>query len=97
MLVISRKENESIRLEPAPGIDPALTLAEAFQSGAIVVKLMRVGARRVRLAIEAPAALRVLRDQRPDAAALARPCEGEASADAVRDSFRRAPRAAGGS
>jgi sRNA-binding carbon storage regulator CsrA len=68
MLVISRKENESIRIEPAPGIDPALTLLEAFRRGVIVVTLMRVGARRVRLVVEAPAALKVLRDPGPEAA-----------------------------
>lgn len=69
MLVISRKENQSIRIEPSPGVDPAMTLLEAFEQGAIVVKLMRVGARRVRLVIEAPRALRVSRDEGPEPAA----------------------------
>jgi sRNA-binding carbon storage regulator CsrA len=70
MLVISRKENQSIRIEPAPGISPAMTLLEAFEHGALVVKLMRVGGRRVRLVIEAPRALRVSRDQSPEPDAL---------------------------
>lgn len=93
MLVVSRKENESVRIKPAPGVDPALTLLEAFQSGDIVVKLMRVGSRRVRLVIEAPAALRILRDQAPDAAGACLP-EGEATPGGVRDPSRRTPKAA---
>jgi sRNA-binding carbon storage regulator CsrA len=61
MLVISRKENESIRIEPIDGIDPSLTLREAFANGSIVVTLQHVGTRRVRLLIEAPLALRIIR------------------------------------
>ena len=65
MLVVSRKENESIRIEPAEGLDPSLTLREAFASGAIVVRLQRIGHRRVQLVIEAPPALRVTRNHAP--------------------------------
>jgi sRNA-binding carbon storage regulator CsrA len=61
MLVVSRKENESIRIEPVDGIDPSLTLREAFENGSIVVTLQHVGTRRVRLLIEAPIALRIIR------------------------------------
>ena len=61
MLVVSRKENESIRIEPIEGIDPSLTLREAFAQGPIVVKLTHVGMRRVRLLIEAPTALKIIR------------------------------------
>jgi sRNA-binding carbon storage regulator CsrA len=61
MLVVSRKENESIRIEPVEGVDPSLTLREAFAQGAIVVKLQHVGTRRVRLLIEAPIALKIIR------------------------------------
>ncbi len=65
MLVISRKENESIRIEPAEGLDPSLTLEEAFRRGPIVVKLVRIGGRRVRLVIEAPPPLKVWREAEP--------------------------------
>jgi sRNA-binding carbon storage regulator CsrA len=61
VLVVSRKENESITIEPVEGVDPSLTLREAFANGAIVVKLTHVGARRVRLLIEAPKALKIQR------------------------------------
>jgi sRNA-binding carbon storage regulator CsrA len=63
MLVVSRKENESIRIEPVDGLDPALTLREAFASGAIVVRLQHVGHKRVRLLIEAPPALKIMRSE----------------------------------
>ena len=65
MLVVSRKEQESIRIEPVEGLDPSMTLREAFAHGAILVKLVHVGSKRVRLAIEAPPPLRVTRGDTP--------------------------------
>lgn len=78
MLVVSRKEHESILIEPVEGLDPSLTLREVFAQGAILVKLVHVGHRRVRMAIEAPAALRV---KRSDTAPLepASSCDGAAA------------------
>ena len=61
MLVISRKEAESIRIEPIDGLDPSLTVREAFQNGPIIVTLVRVGGRRARLAVNAPAPLKIWR------------------------------------
>jgi len=70
VLVVSRKENESIQIEPLDGIDPSMTLQEAFAKGPIVLTLKHVGARRVRIVVEAPGALRIMRSQadpeRPD-------------------------------
>ncbi len=66
MLVISRKENEVISIEPAAGLDPSLTLRDAFSRGPIVVRLIRVGGSRVRLAIDGPPELRVWRGPCPD-------------------------------
>ena len=65
MLVFSRKENESIKIEPLDGIDPSMTLHEAFAQGPIVLTLKHVGARRVRIVVEAPGALRIMRAE-PD-------------------------------
>ena len=59
MLVITRKENESIAIAPPEGVDPALTLREVFGEGPIVVSFVHVGNRRVRLTIEAPALMKV--------------------------------------
>jgi sRNA-binding carbon storage regulator CsrA len=61
VLVVSRKENESIQIEPLDGIDPSMTLQELFAQGPIIVTLKHVGARRVRIVVEAPGALRIMR------------------------------------
>ena len=61
MLVVSRKENESITIEPADGLDPSMTVREAFAHGPIVVTIAHVGPRRVRIAIEAPSVLKIMR------------------------------------
>jgi sRNA-binding carbon storage regulator CsrA len=63
MLVVSRKENESIKIEPLAGVDPSLTLREAFAHGPILLTLRHVGPRRVRIVIEAPSALKILRGE----------------------------------
>ena len=63
MLVVSRKENESIQIEPVDGIDPSLTLHEVFAQGPIVLTLKHVGSRRVRIVVEAPGALRIMRTE----------------------------------
>ena len=63
VLVVTRKENESIKIEPLDGIDPSLTLHEVFAQGPIILTLARVGARRVRIVVEAPIALRIKRTE----------------------------------
>jgi sRNA-binding carbon storage regulator CsrA len=63
VLVVSRKENESITIEPADGLDPSLTLRDIFEHGSIVLTLAHVGPRRVRIAIEAPSALKIMRSE----------------------------------
>lgn len=65
MLVVTRKENESITIEPVDGVDPTLTLREVFAHGPILLKLTHVGQRRVRIVVEAPSALKVLRNEAP--------------------------------
>jgi sRNA-binding carbon storage regulator CsrA len=60
MLIVSRKENEWIRIEPVEGLDPKLTLRDVFADGPIIVKVMHVG-RRVRLVIDAPPSLKIWR------------------------------------
>jgi sRNA-binding carbon storage regulator CsrA len=81
MLVISRKEHESIRIEPVEGLDPSMTLREAFARGAILVKLVHIGHRRVRLAIEAPPTLHV---RRSGASGETQAAPGSAEADGHR-------------
>jgi len=63
MLVVTRKENESIKIEPLDGIDLSLTLQQVFAQGPIVLTLKHVGERRVRIVVQAPHALRIMRSQ----------------------------------
>lgn len=63
MLVVSRKENESIKIEPLADVDPSLTLREVFAQGPILLTLRHVGPRRVRIVIEAPSELKILRGE----------------------------------
>ncbi len=63
MLVVTRKANESIKIEPVDGVDPSLTLREVFAQGPIFLKLAHVGQRRVRIVVEAPSSLKVMRSE----------------------------------
>jgi sRNA-binding carbon storage regulator CsrA len=64
MLVVSRKEHESIKIEPLEGLDRTMTLREAVAHGPVLVRLVHVGHKRVRLSIDAPPPLQVRRDVR---------------------------------
>jgi sRNA-binding carbon storage regulator CsrA len=61
MLIVTRKTNESITIEPLGNVDPDMTLGEAFQNGPIEIKLVRINRSRVRLAIAAPPEFQVWR------------------------------------
>ena len=63
MLIVTRKTNESITIEPLAGVDPSMTLGEAFQNGPIEIKLVRINRSRVRLAIDAPPEFHVWRSK----------------------------------
>ena len=80
MLVVSRKENESIMIEPLEGIDPSLTLREVFAHGPIRLTLKHVGARRVRIVIQAPSALKIMRSDADAAADAATASAGPTAA-----------------
>jgi sRNA-binding carbon storage regulator CsrA len=63
MLVVSRKTNESITIEPQEGVDLSLTLGEVFAQGPIVLTLTHVGPRRARILVAAPKVLKVMRSE----------------------------------
>jgi sRNA-binding carbon storage regulator CsrA len=67
MLIVTRKTNESITIEPLGTVDPEMTLGEAFQNGPIEIKLVRINRSRVRLAIDAPAEFQVWRGKQDEA------------------------------
>ncbi|HVY64603.1 MAG TPA: carbon storage regulator [Gammaproteobacteria bacterium] len=61
MLVITRRENESITIVLADGVDPDLTLRDAFRQGPIEVRVVHVSGGRVRIAVSAPPELKIWR------------------------------------
>jgi sRNA-binding carbon storage regulator CsrA len=67
MLIVTRKTNESITIEPLGTVDPEMTLGEAFQNGPIEIKLVRINRSRVRLAIDAPPEFQVWRGKHDEA------------------------------
>ena len=67
MLIVTRKTNESITIEPLGTVDPDMTLGEAFQNGPIEIKLVRINRSRVRLAIAAPPEFQVWRGKQEGA------------------------------
>jgi sRNA-binding carbon storage regulator CsrA len=61
MLVLSRRTDESIVIEPADGADVSMTLAQLFANGPILITLLGGTGRRVKMGIDAPRQLSIRR------------------------------------
>jgi sRNA-binding carbon storage regulator CsrA len=61
MLVLSRRADESIVIQPAEGADGAITLAQLFANGPILITLLGCTGRRAKMGIEAPVQLAIRR------------------------------------
>jgi sRNA-binding carbon storage regulator CsrA len=61
MLVLSRRADESIVIQPADGVDANMTMAELFAKGPIQITLLGGTARRVKMGIDAPEQLSIRR------------------------------------
>lgn len=61
MLIISRKDSESIEIRPAENIDPKTTLADLFRDGPIEITIFSTGRSRVTLGVQAPEQLCIWR------------------------------------
>jgi sRNA-binding carbon storage regulator CsrA len=61
MLVLSRRPDESILIQPAEGADASMTLAQLFANGPIQITLLGGSGRRVKMGIEAPEQLAIRR------------------------------------
>ena len=61
MLVVSRRADEAIQIKLADGVDGNLTLNELFANGPIEITLLGGNGRRVKMGIEAPPELCILR------------------------------------
>jgi sRNA-binding carbon storage regulator CsrA len=69
MLVVSRRPDESIQIKLADGVDATLTLKDLFARGPIEITLLGGNGRRVKMGIEAPPELTILRVAKADAVA----------------------------
>lgn len=65
MLILTRRSRQSIRLVPDPDIDPATPIGEIFRDGPIQIYVWHMDEDRIRVGIEAPARIIVLRDELP--------------------------------
>lgn len=65
MLVLSRRADESILIQPADGVDVSMTMAQLFANGPIQITLLGGTGRRVKMGIDAPEQLAIRRKDNP--------------------------------
>jgi sRNA-binding carbon storage regulator CsrA len=65
MLVLSRRADESIVIQPADGVDGNMTMAQLFANGPIQITLLGGTGRRIKMGIEAPEQLAIRRKDVP--------------------------------
>lgn len=68
MLVVSRRADEGIQITLAKGVDGNLTLNDLFAKGPIEITLLGGNGRRVKMGIEAPSELCILRVEKEEKA-----------------------------
>lgn len=61
MLIVSRRDAESILIRPGDDIDPQMTLADLFQNGPIEITIFSAGGSRVKMGVQAPSQLSIWR------------------------------------
>ena len=61
MLIVSRRDAESILIRPGENIDPKMTLADLFKAGPIEITIFSSGANRVKMGVQAPEQLSIWR------------------------------------
>jgi sRNA-binding carbon storage regulator CsrA len=62
MLIVSRKDTESLVIELGAGIDPATSLKDLFAAGPIEIKVFESLRNRVKIGIQAPRQLSIRRE-----------------------------------
>ncbi len=63
MLVLSRRSDESVVIQPAEGVDGSITLAQLFAGGPIQIIMLGSSGRRVKIGIVAPEQLSIRRKE----------------------------------
>ncbi len=61
MLIVSRRDAESIEIRPGEDIDPNLTLADLFAAGPIEITIFSSNGNRVKMGVQAPEQLSIWR------------------------------------
>ncbi len=61
MLIVSRKDAESIEIRPGDDIDTSMTLADLFQGGPIEITIFSSNNNRVKMGVQAPEQLCIWR------------------------------------
>lgn len=61
MLIVTRRDSESILISPGDGIDPDMTLRDLFQHGPIEITVFSTGQKRVKMGVQAPTQLSIWR------------------------------------
>lgn len=61
MLIVSRRDTESLLIEPGKDIDPTLTLADLFRDGPIEIRIFSTNNCRVKMGVQAPGELSIWR------------------------------------
>lgn len=61
MLIVSRRDAESILIRPGDDIDPQMTLADLFRNGPIEITVFSTGGSRVKMGVQAPEQLSIWR------------------------------------
>jgi len=61
MLIVSRKDAESIEIRPGDDIDPSMTLADLFSNGPIEITIFSSNNNRVKMGVQAPQQLSIWR------------------------------------
>lgn len=68
MLIVSRRDAESILIRPGDGIDPTMTLGDLFQDGPIEITIFSSNGNRVKMGVQAPEHLAIWRKAANDPA-----------------------------
>ena len=61
MLIVSRRDAESIEIRPGDDIDPSMTLGDLFSGGPIEITIFSSNNNRVKMGVQAPQQLCIWR------------------------------------
>lgn len=63
MLVLTRRQGQSIMIRPAADLDPATTISDLFANGPIEIAVLGVDGKQIKVGVDAPRLLSVLRNE----------------------------------